>query len=133
MKYIYIAGPYSGIHHDYRSFFEIDRNIMRAMEAADALCNAGVGFFCPHSHSAHFETIAPEVPSEYWKALDMHFMDDCDGILMLPNWESSSGSKREKDIMEQNEKPVFYDVQDAIEWAQLMNRLEIEERQKYFK
>lgn len=117
MKYIYIAGPYTGLHHDYRSFFEIDRNIMRATEAAAILAREGVGFFNPHGHSAHFETIVPEATKDYWYELDIHFMGACDAILMLPNWQNSKGSLEEKRVMEEWGKPVFYDLDDAVAWA----------------
>ena len=118
MKYLYIAGPYAGLHHDYRSYFEIDRNIQRATEAAALLAAAGVGFFNPHGHSAHFETIVPSASKEYWYELDINFMKACDAILMLPNWEKSTGSLEEKRLMEAWGKPVFYDLEEAVEWAQ---------------
>ena len=117
LKYVYIAGPYTGLHYDHRSYFEIDRNIMRALEAAAALARAGIGFFCPHGHSAHFEVVTPEVGPAFWYELDIHFMKACDALLLLPNWEASKGSVKEKQLMEEWGKPIFYTLDEAIEWA----------------
>lgn len=115
--YVYIAGPYTGVHHDWRSYFEIDRNINRALEAAAALAQAGIGFFCPHAHSAHFEVIRPEVKAPYWYALDIHFMRSCDALLLLVNWQHSKGSLEEKRLMEKWGRPVFESVDSVIAWA----------------
>lgn len=117
MKYVYIAGPYSGKHHDYRSYFEIDAHIRQAQQAAAELARAGVGFFCPHGHSAHFEVITPEVLPSYWYELDEYFLSACDAILMLPGWERSQGSRGERDLSKVVGRPIFYEIDDAIEWA----------------
>lgn len=117
---VYIAGPYSGkFFHDYRAYEEIDRNIAQAREAAAKLASAQVRYFCPHLHSAHFEVIAPDVPTSFWYDLDNHFLKfACTGILLLPGWWESRGSKAEKKLAEELRLPVFYDVEEAIQWAQ---------------
>lgn len=117
LKYVYIAGPYRGKTHDFRSYFEINRNIVQAEEAFAALAQAGIGAFCPHTHSAHFEIKAPDAPPEYWYELDVHFLDACDAILMLDRWEESTGSKKEREYMLLRNKPVLYSVDEALDWA----------------
>jgi hypothetical protein len=117
MKYVYVAGPYTGPTHDHKSYFAIDRHIMQAAEAARDLAVAGIGFFCPHTHSAHFEVVAPEVPPSFWYELDIYFMGFCDAILMLPGWQESTGSCKERQIMMGAGKPVFYDIVEAVDWA----------------
>lgn len=119
MKFVYIAGPYMGtaLHHDHRSYSEIDRNIAQARDALASLAQAGVGAFCPHTHSAHFESIVPDVPPSYWYELDIYFLQHCDAILMLPRWEESTGARKEKGIAEAMLMPVFYTLEEAIEWA----------------
>lgn len=115
MLYIYIAGPYTGVTHDYRSFFEISRNILDAGEAAAELARRGYGFFNPHGHSAHFEVITPEVWPSYWYELDLHFLEVCDAILMLPTWERSSGARKERDWAITNDMPVFYSLDELLD------------------
>lgn len=115
MKYIYIAGRYTGHTHDYRSYFEIHRHITDALEAARQLAYLGYGFFCPHAHSAHFEVIAPEVKPTYWYELDNKFLAACDAILMLPDWEKSKGAVAERELAISLGMPVFYDLQEMVE------------------
>jgi len=105
MKFVYIAGPYTGNTHDYRSYFEIERHIQIAVEASAELAELGVGFFCPHNHSAHFELITPKVKPSFWYALDMHFLAACDAMLLLPGWQNSKGVKKELAVA--GGKPVF--------------------------
>lgn len=118
MKVIYIAGKYTGQYHDHRSYFEIDRNIKAAMQAAAELAKAGVGFFCPHSHCAHFEVITPEVQPEFWYALDLEFLQSsCDAILMLDGWEKSVGAINERAVARVLKKPIFYTMAEALAYA----------------
>lgn len=118
MPYIYIAGPYTGKTHDHLSYYQIDSHIKQAEEAAARLSLAGVGFFCPHKHSEHFEVIVPAVPPSYWYELDIHFMRSCDAILMLPGWQDSKGSLEEWRLMEEWGRPVFYSIEEVLSWVQ---------------
>lgn len=119
-KYVYIAGPYRGRGgaHDYTAYFEIDQHINAALEAAAQLAVAGVGYFCPHQHSAHFEVITPSVPPEYWYELDMFFLEKCDALYLLPGWEDSSGSRAEYERAREIGMPIFMTIEGVLEWAQ---------------
>lgn len=123
MKYVFISGPYTGQDHTYRSYFEISRHILDASEMARALSEAGIGFFCPHLHSAHFEVIAPTVPVDYWYDLDLHFAQFCDAGLFLPSWHRSKGAQMEYDFFCDQQKPLFFARQvdkvptDLLEWS----------------
>jgi len=114
MKYVYIAGKYTGTSHDFRSYFEIERHITDALEAARTLAELGYGFFCPHQHSAHFEVIAPSVLPAYWYELDNHFLLACDAILMLPGWEQSKGATAERNLALDRGIPVFFTIKDLM-------------------
>jgi nucleoside 2-deoxyribosyltransferase len=108
MKFVYIAGPYTprtGRRHPY---FETKENIMMAAEAAAALADKRVGFFCPHLNSAHFEYICPDLTHDFWYELDMHFLQACDAILLLPGWQYSPGTIAERRWMKDNGRPIFY-------------------------
>lgn len=109
MILVYIAGPYTG-----KNYHEVDLNIAQAREAAAQLAEAGIGFFCPHMNSAHFEVITPSVQPEYWYELDNYFLKTCSAVLMLPGWWHSKGSRAEHALAEQLKKSIFYSVEDVI-------------------
>lgn len=114
MKVIFISGPYAGKYYDHRSYFEISRHILEATEMAAKLAHYGYGFFCPHSHSAHFEVVVPELKPDFWYNLDMHFLKACDAILMLPTWEASKGARAERDWALRYKIPVFYSFEELL-------------------
>ena len=118
MKIVYIAGPYMGATHDYRSYFEIERNITVAAEAAATLVTHGYGFFCPHLHSAHFEVIVPRAPVEFWRELDCAFLEVCDAMLMVGEWRESKGACHEKRVAEMRGLPVFESLLDLAQELQ---------------
>lgn len=107
---IYIAGPYMGKHtHDHHSYFAISQNIANAHEASLTLARMGYLFFCPHTHSAHNEVIAPDIPPEYWYELDNYFLDYCDALLVLPG--ESRGVKAEIALANKLGIPVYTDIE----------------------
>ncbi len=116
LKYVYIAGPYTGRTHDHRSYFEIQRHITDALEVARELAQLGYGFFCPHQHSAHFEVIAPNIEPAYWYELNIHFMLDCDAILLLPGWPGSRGTIHELQIAHDRNIPVFHSIDELVRY-----------------
>lgn len=111
--YVYVAGPYMGKNtHDHHSYFRIHENIAKAHEAGLTLARHGYGYFCPHTHSAHNEVIAPDLPPEYWYELDMHFLRACDAMLVLPG--ESRGVAMEIAECERLKKPVYLRLHDLV-------------------
>ncbi len=120
---VYIAGPYLGSikpeHHNASSYLDIDDNIGEARRAAVYLAQHQIGFFCPHMNSAHFEVMAPEASVDYWYQMDLAILEWCDAILMLPNWEESTGAKKELEFAKELGLPVFlaeYTMDALIDW-----------------
>jgi|GEM_PF-4299406 len=68
MKVIFIAGPYFGNGDKSK----IQDNIRHAEQYQIALANAGIGFFCPHNHTEHFE-IKATANEDFYRTLDMVF------------------------------------------------------------
>jgi hypothetical protein len=116
---VFISGPYMGNvrNYDHTNYFNIDRNINRAAEAAAGLAREGITFFCPHLHSAHFEVITPDVLPAFWYDLDLHFLRACNAILLLPGWQESKGCKVELEEANLQHFPVFYTVEEVVDWA----------------
>jgi hypothetical protein len=116
MKICYIAGPYTPHGDPEEAYLEVERNIARAREAAARLAQNGVGFFCPHLNSAHMEVMAPNTNHDFWMAIDFRILAVCDGLLLLPGWQSSQGSKQELEEAKRLGLPVFGSVSDVL-WA----------------
>lgn len=113
----FIAGPYFGDG----TYTIIEKNIREAERVAIELANRQIFFFCPHTHTRHFEAKAG-APEEYYKAMDIHHLLNCDFLVALPRWKESSGARKEIRIFRTKGKPIFYlhsledgDTYDKIE------------------
>lgn len=108
MKIVGIIGPYfnSGIRR------LIDHSIADARFLAIKLASyfgysKTIGFFVPHNHTAQFEVLA-KAPEPYYHKLDETIFDRaCDGFVLLPNWNTSSGSHRDYNRAVQQGRIIF--------------------------
>ena len=107
-QFVHIAGPYSGKTHDHQSYNEIDANIAQAREAAKFLAENGMPFYCPHTNTAHFEVIAPDLPVEYWYDMDNVFVDLSSAVFLVEGWQVSLGTQGEMRRARRSGKPIFY-------------------------
>lgn len=119
MKIVFIAGAYFGNGN----IEQIEINIREAEKYQIALANNGIGFFCPHNHTEHFEKKA-SASENFYRKLDMEFLRRAsDAILMIPGWEKSKGAKAELEYAKYKESMyIFYpkspqDISEIIEWA----------------
>jgi len=85
---IYIAGPYSADTDK-----GIAANISAACAIAQRLALLGKHAICPHLNTGGFHTLP--IPYEYWMELDANILDRCDALLLMSNWLTSYGTKRE--------------------------------------
>ena len=111
MKVVYIAGPYKA-----PSFGLVNLNIARARLVAEDLAGLGIGFFCPHLHTAHMEALG--LPEKFFKDLDLEILSHCDAIFMMNDWEVSEGASKEKAFMEDQGGPVFFSFAEVIRWKE---------------
>ena len=118
MKIVFIARPYFG-DGDYR---KIEENIRNAERYQVQLANNGIGFFCPHNHTEHFEKKA-KAEEKFYRELDMLILSKvADAVLAIPGWEKSSGARAEIEWAIANNLKIFYpksleDMSDVISWA----------------
>jgi len=118
MKIVFIAGAYIGDGNREN----IEKNIREAEKYQIALADAGVGFFCPHNHTEHFEEKS-KAPEEFYRKLDRTILErTCDGIVVVPGWENSGGTKLEIEYAKENNIPIFFpksleDLSEVISWA----------------
>lgn len=117
MKVVFIAGPYTGDG----SKETIEKNVREAEEYAVNLATLGIGFFCPHRHTAHFSEMS-SAPEQFYYDLDMEFLKRiADAILIMPGWENSAGAKREVECAKQLGLKMFFPVspenlEEVSEW-----------------
>lgn len=100
MTRIYIAGPYTK--------GDVAVNVRNAILAANELRDLGFFPFIPHL-SHYWHTLCPR-PYEDWLAMDMEWLAACDALLRLPG--ESSGADKEVEWCIQNERPVFYSIEE---------------------
>jgi hypothetical protein len=117
LKVVAILGPYFGDgKHD-----TIAANIKEAESYAIALASLGIGFFCPHTHTRHFEELA-KADEHFYYALDMMiYSRAADAALLTPRWRSSKGAVREHTWCQNNNIRCFFptsvdDMNEIMEW-----------------
>lgn len=120
----YLAGSYMAMSKDSETGVmvpdnqAIDKNIRRAEEVAIALSELGIEFFCPHTHTAHFQ-YKSKATEEFYLTMGLNHLYDCQAIIMIPGWEMSKGSQIERNTALSWELPVFlwpFDKNLIIEW-----------------
>jgi hypothetical protein len=115
--FLYIAGPYRGPRgtHDHSEYFAVDANINKAREWAAKFARAGIPFFCPHTNSAHCEVITPDVPADFWLAMDLNILVSARALFLIPDWTLSAGALAEHRFAAEHRIPTFfYDGFDAL-------------------
>ncbi len=104
VRVIYICGPFRGAHH-----WAIAENIRRAETLALEVWRSGAVALCPHLNTQHFQDTLPDA---VWLKGDLELLRRCDGILMTPDWERSSGARAEHELAQALGIPVYYSVEE---------------------
>ena len=102
-KIIYIAGKYRG-----KTDHEQTENIRHAQRVALRLWELGWVVFTPHLNTAHFNWYS-NLPDEVWLNGGLKFLEMCQAIFMLKDWESSEGAKRELEIAIERKMGIYYE------------------------
>jgi len=103
MKRVYIAGPYTQ--------GDQAQNVRRAIDAAEAVMQAGFAPYVPHM--SHFHHMIHAHFYETWLAIVIAFLRVCDALLRLPGL--SPGADREVALARKLGIPVFYSVSELVE------------------
>lgn len=96
-KIIYIAGPISGRLETFKATFG---------DAADELASIGCQVLNP-------ATLPDGMSEAAYMDICLAMVRQCDGVLMLPDWEDSTGASCERALAIKCGKPVFYSVDDV--------------------
>lgn len=91
------------------------RSALRAMAIAVSheLWEHEVLHYCPHANSPAIGLT--DVDYEKWMAMDIEVIRRCDWILMLGEWGTSYGCRREFNVAQALKIPVAYSISEAIQ------------------
>lgn len=102
-----MAGPYG----DNNPKWKIAENVQRADAAGRTIAKKGHTPFIPHKQTWHWED-DKELKKDDFLRIDLEWLSLCHAILLLPNWETSEGAKREKTEAEKLGLLVFYSADE---------------------
>lgn len=119
MKLVYIAGPFTVLNPFGKPDLpKIEMNVRSAEEVARKIIRHSDKFAClvPHSIGRYFAE-GPGSP-KYWYAATLEMANRCDYMVMVPGWEQSTGSKRERDRFIEMGRPVFTSPEALLTWEE---------------
>lgn len=90
MKYVYIAGAYTG-----KTKEERDLNIAHAEAVGREIARKGKFPVIPHKNTRQFDDSAPDIDKEFWLKGDIGLMLKCDAVIFIEGWEHSLGAVAE--------------------------------------
>lgn len=109
---VYVAGPFRAA-----STWLIEKNIRKAEELAWDVWAAGFTALCPHTNTRFYQH---SLPDEVWLEGDLELLRRCDVVLLVPGWETSSGTKVEKEEALANGIPVVESIEHLREIGDLI-------------
>lgn len=110
--FVYIAGKYTD-----KTLIQTERHVLDALELSIWCAEAGIHFFCPHTHSKFLDLYAPSVSWEYWMDVDIRVIENlANCMLMVHNYSDSKGAKLEEAKAKELGYPVFYNFDEFIIW-----------------
>ncbi|MDD5543863.1 MAG: DUF1937 family protein [Acidobacteriia bacterium] len=117
MKRCYLAGPY----RDSRGEWFVQQNIEHAGEVARKLWRDGFSVMCPHKNTSFYG--GTDIPDQIWLDGDLEWIKVSDILVLMPDWERSSGTRAEKEFAEKLGIPVYV-------WPNVPRPEDVQERTK---
>jgi hypothetical protein len=100
---VYVASPYT--------IGGQAKNVRRSIEVADKLRELGFLPFCPLL--SHFWDMIIPHSYDYWMAMDLEWLKECDVVLRLSG--QSKGADLEEEVAKMNHIPVVYTIEQLRE------------------
>lgn len=104
-KLMYVAGAYTA-----PTDIEVERNVKTARDYALKVCKMGFSVICPHMNTKGYERDG--MTYEEVMENDFEQITRCDGMFMVPGWENSKGSLRERKLAMDLGLPIFYSFEE---------------------
>jgi hypothetical protein len=108
MKLIYVAGPFRG-----PTAWDIECNVRRAEEIGYEVARCGAMPVIPHANTRFSHGQGPD---EFWLDGTLELARRCDGLILVPNWDRSTGTRDEIAAMLGDGKPVFHTIAELAHW-----------------
>lgn len=108
MKIVYVAGPFRG-----PSNWAVQNNVRNAEALSLLVAEAGAMPLCPHKNTQHFDGL---LTAQFWIDGTLELLRRCDAMVLVPNWQSSSGTRGEVAEATRLGLPVFHDVDALKAW-----------------
>lgn len=116
MKLVYVAGPFRAITAKGKNnCWQVQRNIMAAMELALEVWKTGHAALCPHANTMFFQD-ADGIVDDVWLEGDLEMLRRCDAVLVTPDWQRSSGARAEVAKASEWGIPVFFNIEQLKAW-----------------
>lgn len=117
MKLIYVAGPFSA-----KTRAGVEINIARAVDLGLEVAKLGACPWIPHANTAHpeFERVQKY---DFWIKATLRQLRVCDGMILTPDWQKSSGARGEHAEMLALQRPIFYSLPELAAWLSECRRL----------
>jgi hypothetical protein len=119
IEYVYIAGLLTpkGIKST-NPAIEYLLNIRDMVRATLDTLFAGFTPFCPAIDFMYFLSLreGERITEPMIKRISKDWLKRCDAILMTEGWRQSLGSVAEKELAEELGLPVFYSIEEIIEY-----------------
>jgi hypothetical protein len=116
MKRVYVAGPYSA-----DNVITVLDNIRRGQRMSTRVMLAGYAPFCPWI-DFHFQLMlrgGEKLTVKDYYQYSMAWLEVSDVMLILPNYETSSGTIAEVNRGLELNKPVYFNFNDLIELEEI--------------
>lgn len=114
IRVVYVGGPFSG-----SCTWEIEGNVRRAEALALEVAKLGAMPLCPHTNSRFFHGVDLSLPipaSRFWYAGTMELLRRSDAMIVVPDWERSTGTHDEVNDCRTSGRPVFFDLDALRVW-----------------
>ena len=116
---VYVAGKYSD-----DNVMDVLKNIGRGEQLSAEVFKHGFAPFCPW-HDKDFVIRLPHagLTKEMFYEYSIVWLKCCDCVLLVPGWETSSGTLEEIKIAKEIGIPVFETMEELIEFRKVTEQL----------
>lgn len=108
-KIVYIAGPFRG-----ETSWEMENNIRIAEVTGLIIAKGGMIPLIPHTMYRFYQGTLPDA---FWLQATLQLLGKADALLLISDWEKSTGALAEKAQAEYLGMPVFDDFVSLKDWA----------------